>query len=1779
MRPIFLLLALFCVMPALLRAQSGTVNSLALPSYAAPGYVIAADGVDSDPGTNRHLVAVRANCTVNTTGNYAVEFSLLDPNNVVMATVLSSTESITTVPDTRNYNANLEPTAAARLMPGVLYRLQARLMHNATTQVDKMTGSPGRTYLHFTGTDPLSIDRHALTEIVSVTIDRAWLLETNASRTTIPVTVGYKVHRYDRWTTTPQNVNIDVTLTPTLTNDASSTAVAVTATDNSLTVLNVPGHDGSPTPAPSGVSGFQTIQVDPAVIVKPQAHHIDVQGSHIDIPGAVTSVVGGSMASASTSLSHFTGKLTFNGSIVTRFSSIASAPLIIPTVPPPGVIQSVLRINPDGNSGSVDTLTGFTFGDGSNINVVLDEFGDASYTGNVTSGIVYVSNPVSVTVPPASQSGTYNGVRYYRPGPVILDTTGAHAPITARLPTGVGWAANRTRNLLNDEIDFGVVDLNQAMVPLAATITKAYAANTFFLCEETKPLYIQSTELTWDTIAGEYRAANLCQAHSIRQPLLDFLASHIYADPALAVKKSNDHVYNRVSTASAPKFKTGTSGGGEMTVVLAAVAASFKTHMPYDAEVKYNAASAIEVMNDLVTTTGGSQLNAADPLTVKYNQHCQKALEAGCGSALMASVTFTSGSTKLAFTADGGLHASGSVVMSQLAWGAIPKAVPTDPQEYAHQITTSFTNGNFHMPGSFLRGDLNALSDDDGPGVLLLTGVDPATLAATERPYLAAYLDGLGDYAGINYRCAGGGFSGMSTLQGDPYGSYPLTTRCKYYSRLSGVTGIHEAASGFPGTATISSYQFTLDTFGFSFLSTEMEDSRTGGDFVLPAPTNFTLEFSELALSCLGALESFEINGAGSITKEFDFWNCNFTPHTASFVSNNTCDPGDGTTFVLGFGAFSSHVRDEIVGSLGILADGSFVRPSEIASLGLDPSVPTRIRLPGSLEVIGSMGEIYDFFPSQGAYLSDEAGVGEGYWSLFGSFDVPFFRDMQVHLHTRCVAADNTSVLYVMGGWPTNGWTESSMDPFTDTTFDDNNKGYTGATLAAYRESGNTNEAYKPRAQQEWLGVLDFDYPLQWSNLAFNFTGLGPISKDVIVVQTQHELQYMDADSAEITFGVRYDGLPEISLTNFVFNAVDDATGTASAMIAAAGDKVFGSLENGVDELANTVSDKAEDMLGTALDAVMKPVLDDLISDLKVKIASGSYTEAELEAIITAHFTVGAPGGTLKDALNTLDDATTFLQDLDARLAKIQYGIDSVINTVTVDPDTGVALPVEQVANGLLKQVEVDGKMRRIVFEALATSLVSVLSDLVEASQIEEELTALVQEAEPTLDSITTVLTDVRDLVQDVRDQISTSVDMADEIKDLINSPTGGQIEIANISAELELAMKEIVLSATTEDLSKLDDLAEEWRSRIEQEIRDAFYATELVADIQEAVKERLFDLQASFNEAVDSAFAALNDAIREALSDVLAELDTSINNTLGSFGDKLGAGSLTGYARINRDSLEELRIDGAFELDVPDPLSLNAYLIIKSLDSDGPEACSGAAGAMTAEVTIGTTDMAVGLTGLGGDGVHADMSVKFGLNSSGVPVSMGGAFEMTSGTIRFETFEIYELAADVMFGSTENYLAAAIGLRFGEYDVAGGVFLGRSCDLDPLKMIDPLVAEVVPTSSITGIYAYGEATFPIYGTGTCFFNISAKAGAGVFYFQEGPTYGGRMTLGVYGEALCAVEVGAEISLAGSKSGDSYNFAGHGRVYGKAGKCPFCVKANFQVDFKYTDAGGWDVDF
>jgi hypothetical protein len=130
--------------------------------------------------------------------------------------------------------------------------------------------------------------------------------------------------------------------------------------------------------------------------------------------------------------------------------------------------------------------------------------------------------------------------------------------------------------------------------------------------------------------------------------------------------------------------------------------------------------------------------------------------------------------------------------------------------------------------------------------------------------------------------------------------------------------------------------------------------------------------------------------------------------------------------------------------------------------------------------------------------------------------------------------------------------------------------------------------------------------------------------------------------------------------------------------------------------------------------------------------------------------------------------------------------------------------------------------------------------------------------------------------------------------------------------------------------------------------------------------------------------------------------------------------------------------------------------------------------------------------------------------------------------------------------------------------------------------MWDPEVASVLGTPPFTGAYVYGEGWIPISEAlgipATCLFNISAGVGAGAFFFLEGPTYGGKIKAGVLGEALCVVTIKGEVVMIGVKSGSDLTMKGSGRLSGKVGWCPFCIKFGKTVSITYKN-GDWDVDF
>ena len=157
-------------------------------------------------------------------------------------------------------------------------------------------------------------------------------------------------------------------------------------------------------------------------------------------------------------------------------------------------------------------------------------------------------------------------------------------------------------------MDFGAEDLNQSLDPLANPSISP-GAGSFYLCEETKPVYVECETFTWNTALGEFQAGAMSDAHSIRKPLLEFLASYTasYPDVDMAVKRSNDHLYNRVITAENARVKVGASGGGEMSTAFGVTASSFLTHFPYGTLVQWSApVSTIHVEGDLLSSTLGS---------------------------------------------------------------------------------------------------------------------------------------------------------------------------------------------------------------------------------------------------------------------------------------------------------------------------------------------------------------------------------------------------------------------------------------------------------------------------------------------------------------------------------------------------------------------------------------------------------------------------------------------------------------------------------------------------------------------------------------------------------------------------------------------------------------------------------------------------------------------------------------------------------------------------------------------------------------------------------------------------------------------------------------------------------------------------------------------------------------------------------------------------------------------------------------------------------------------
>ena len=1771
-----------------------TINAVTITSGDT---VIAADATYGGAAYNRETIRLDTNVTFSGSGTvtYRYDYQLLDDSGATVlldngtggtTTTFQGESFVISGPLSKLGSEELVP--AAQLDPGRQYRVrllvkeQGSPFYVTTAQQD----TAAQSFIHFLNTDPDDAPFNVLVRTNSVSWQKRWALDTDADpdNQKLRLQVNLTLWRYDDFDAASAGSNpIPVRINYQLREAGTGTVVATAAAfgDTSLDMDEF-AIDVIKVPYERTVS--VNFRPDPAVQLASYSKQYYVTASieHQETTGGAWQPYGTPLDSPAATVLHYNGTLTASGDSVVM-SSITNDPAAAGVTD----LGGHWLTSPFIDAGYAAAKPEWLVDGNQQYSVHLFDDGHAEFVD---------ATALTVTPPATPDVGTINSLRFLRANTTFA-SSGFRSNLTLLLPNGLGYYVKSSDSLPDYALSAQLTTTNRALDdqlrPTATSITfglpgTAGSTSAYFLVEETKPVEIAAMSIIWDIANGEIEpgpAPSFTDRVRYRRAteLAALDASTLPADDKIV--RSNEAYYQHVAGTAGttpPVFTTGPLGSARMDATIDLLPGSFRSHFPHDASVTWNSPGAVTIDNDLVVPSGSS-VGTLAPVELNYARDCEEF--ADCGTIGDATVKLDPGVNPLVFTRDGGCGTGGTLLLAgsrrDIVAGYIDALSSTSLTVHAHD-TSIFLNGRFLMAGHFLAGGDFTATRDSGPGRLLNSGFDPANYNTPERPGSTAYTDGLGDYPGMNYRVAAESAppTAISVLGGVPTPSYTLGPRAKYYTRKGGVTGIHEpTANPFSGPVTIYGYQFTFSSFGLSFMDSEVHDTITAGSVDIPYPSDFTLAFDKLWFNCIGGLTTAEIAG-GTLDANLPFWDADISASAASFqpAAGAGCDPSDAY-LVLGCQAWASNITTPLFGNLGFHPSGNLVTAAD----GVLEGVDSRLSIPNNATIAGPNGESYPLHALHDAYLDNydhaaDTGAGAGRINLLGNLGVAFFEDLDVHLRTGANEGNTTDPIELTGGW-----TDGAATAFDAADWDLDNYGRPAAeTLAAYLTPG----AHPAHARQDWIGIVEFDYPLVWSTTTRSFRAEAPVANDLLVLATEHECTYLSAETAELDFGanVRLD-LPEINLSNISTNALE-GTGVLEALTRSLAEEGTNVLLNGLDSSAELLNDRMDEFYDRVFETTVDPLVDDLYDQLAL---APDY--AAMETLVNDYLCdpVNGIAGRLEDLDGFVGKTGSIVDEVDQALARMQMAIRTVIGRVQVDAsgnvviDTGeITVPEEYVVvagttlvEGIFADAEGDGydiaevlavalleELAPDIADGLSAALTDIAGSL--ADKLEEELDARFNEMGPTLEQVKQVLLELHNAIQ----QIRNAGDLYDEIGVAV---TGASGEIADF---MEDAKDEVLAFLATIDLDEYT--ADEVKQIIRQAIRDQFNASAMIAGVQVALKGYIYDIDAAVNEAISSGFAELNRLLTGLLDD-LVPMDSALQGMLDDLADISAAGQIDGYAQINGDALRTLRLDAAFQFQLPDPFEINGYLEINQLDSEGDGSCSFAGeGQYAAEVKLGATDIPARWLG---DDLRFSIETKFTFDTAaGFALrGMGGSFEMTEGEIAIETMAVTSLGAAAAFGLDENYLAAQVGLRFESYALAGGVFFGRTCSLAPLELVDPLVASVLGPAPFTGFYGYGEVQIPIINY-SCLFRLSAKAGIGVFYFQEGPTYGGKMLLGASGEALCAVEVGGEITLVGAKSGNDYSYLGKGKVYGSVGVKPLKVSFDETVTISYKN-NKWDYDY
>jgi hypothetical protein len=924
----------------------------------------------------------------------------------------------------------------------------------------------------------------------------------------------------------------------------------------------------------------------------------------------------------------------------------------------------------------------------------------------------------------------------------------------------------------------GTIPLNGQLIPSETTLELVHPSTTpatpvpIALNEESKPFVWITEAVQWSPSTGQmnWNATNVLACHNDEWDILEEISNPTDQSSYWKLKRDNRSYLRKpripaFGSSSPDTVTVQTRPGGD------AALAAFLELLPTDYIYPQTPmGSTITWSNDVgqLAIYGDQMSGSLTGVTHITQLHHRGGIDDDCLTSTQQHI-FTllpADNQTLHITPDGGLLSPallfntgpGLPPVPDLGIGnTIDKNGATVP---VHTIGGWTDNSiDYLMAGVSLPGFTNwytgAVAPSLGVSTLLNTGysLGESDNIITERPGTTAYAAGTASYPGLNFHVsrATGNITGHTYL-GDARipasGEYDLRPNSKYYVRLGGVSGAHDVDfSGHEGLYLVYGYELDFSRFGLAYLN------NLNAEYGLDSTVAANLQFSSAPLNGFSlAFDSMSVTGGGDLQsgdllidpenpkEQLSYWGGAAIPRSFNFNAKVGAACDKIRLLVLGAETYAALIDSPLHGYLAIAStstpgsstptglsysNGSLVSLKDAAAF---ENTRARIFLPGLVQMRGPATTVsgrtdYEYYPIRpvaDAYFNNYDTPDRpdtGFIAFGATMGVAFFEDLKIHVRTPAAQApdsttSNTTTVYLSGGW-TDGSNSFWNHPEGE-DFDAAHKGWDG-DFDPYWTQNHESAQYNIVAKQEMFGLIEISYPVQWNPALRQFTG-NKQAVDLLVINANHKLDFLTAERASITFGVKaeMDGIPNINLGSIAMNATGAADGILATLSKTASAQIGIILDEGTSAINSLLNDVPEQIFSQVWDSAIEPqlvgltvpsipsftLIDDIIQQLDTASADLEEVTNTLQSYLLPSeqdwfFNIAT------EAMQNLEQTQSVIRQVDAKLAQAQNGIRSITSFSVSD------LSPESVWSDTVEVLQGDGTVLNIKWEDLSEKAIS----------------------------------------------------------------------------------------------------------------------------------------------------------------------------------------------------------------------------------------------------------------------------------------------------------------------------------------------------------------------------------------------------------------------------------------------------------------------------------------